>query len=172
MYVRPSRLRQRRVPASLGASCRRRLLLVEPDNLMRWSLVAYLSRWFDVTSTDSIEAARQLLENQKLEAIVVSDAISSQAAAELEAQAIRRHPGARLVRTVTGVSDSAAGLGEHGASSARRTRVSPVTTRRAPCSVTHNTAAMLGTWSTLEKPFDLAELALLLGVSATDLPPL
>ncbi len=172
VYVRSSKPRRRRLPATIGVSGRRRVLLVEPDNLMRWSLVAYLSRWFDVTSTDSIESARQLLDTQQLEAVVVSDAISSHGAAELEAHAVRNQPGVRLVRTVTGVADSGGGSADQGTGGPRRVHAPRAVTRRRPCCGNHNKAAMLGTWSTLEKPFDLAELALLLGVSATDLPPL
>jgi len=79
-----------------------RVLVVEPEALVRWSLVTYLARWFDVLSADSRSAADRILDDQQVDAIVVSDDLSDHAAEDVEAHARSRNPAARVIRTVTG----------------------------------------------------------------------
>ncbi len=110
----------------------RHVLIVEPEELVRWSLVTYLAKWFDVLSTDTQASADRILDDQQIDAVVVSDDLSNRAAEAIAAHARSRNPTARVVRTVT--SPPSNGPQEHD----------------TPC---------------LEKPFKLAEVASLLGVS-------
>ncbi|MBI4717967.1 MAG: hypothetical protein HY763_09205 [Planctomycetes bacterium] len=111
-----------------AADSGRRLLIVEPEPLLRWSLVTYLRRWFEVFAVDSDAAAQRVLDEQSVDAVVVSDQLSDKDVEEIEAHARSRNTGTRVVRTVI----------------SRREGVTP--------------------W--IEKPFDLAELAVLLGIPA------
>jgi DNA-binding NtrC family response regulator len=86
-----------------------RVLVVEPEALVRWSLVTYLARWFDVLSADSRSAADKILDDQQVDAVVVSDDLSDRAVEDVEAHARSRNPDTRVIRTVTGPpSDKAA----------------------------------------------------------------
>lgn len=107
------------------------LLIVEPEALVRWSLVTYLGKWFVVYSADSRTGADRVLDDHRIDALVVSDDLSDRAAKDIEAHARSRNSSVRVVRTVTNPSD-----GEE-----------PVPD--TPC---------------VEKPFELSELASLLGV--------
>ena len=71
---------------------------------MRWSLVTYLARWFEVLSADSRLAADRILDAQKVDAVVVSADLSDRAAEDVEAHARAQNPAARVVRTITGPS--------------------------------------------------------------------
>ena len=112
-------------------SAARRLLIVEPEALVRWSLVTYLTKWFDVFTADSRATADHILDDQLIDAVVVSDDLSDRAPEEIEARARSRNPAARVVRTIT---DSP---GEE------------LPSQKTP---------------RLEKPFELSELAMLLGI--------
>ena len=79
-----------------------RVLIVEPEALVRWSLVTYLSKWFEVLAADSRSVADRILDDQQIDAIVVSDDLSDRAAECVEAHARLRNPATRVVRTVTG----------------------------------------------------------------------
>lgn len=107
------------------------LLVVEPEELVRWSLVTYLAKWFDVFSADSRAAADRILDDHRVDAVVVSDDLSDRAAEVIEERARSKNPSVRVVRTVT--------------------------------SPPAGDAAALDTLC-LEKPFQLSELANLLGV--------
>ena len=78
------------------------VLVVEPEDLVRWSLVTYLGKWFDVCSADSGSVAERILDDRKVDAVVLSDDLSDQAAEDVEAHARARNPAARVVRTVSG----------------------------------------------------------------------
>jgi len=82
-----------------------RLLIVEPEPLLRWSLVTYLSRWFEVFPAESESAADRLLDEQPMDAVVVSDQLPNHQAEEIEAHARSRNAAARVIRTVTTVDD-------------------------------------------------------------------
>lgn len=77
-----------------------RLLIVEPDDLIRWSITTYLSDWFEVYSTDSSDQAESLLRERSMTALVLSDELSEQAADRLRDRARDRSPNVRIVHTV------------------------------------------------------------------------
>ncbi len=107
------------------------LLIVEPESLIRWSLVTYLAKWFTVYAADSGSAADRFLDEHRIDAAVVSDDLPCGVGEEIEARALSLNSSVRLVCTVTNPP------GEK------------TCTRTTKC---------------LEKPFELAELANLLGV--------
>ena len=80
----------------------RHVLIVEPEELVRWSLVTYLGKWFEVFSADSRTLADRILEERQIDAVVVSDDLSDRAAEAIAAHARSRNPAARVVRTLTG----------------------------------------------------------------------
>lgn len=79
----------------------RRLLIVEPEELVRWSLVTYLGRWFVAFSADSPAVADQILDEQAIDAVVISDDLSNQAGEEIAARARRRNPHVQVIWTLT-----------------------------------------------------------------------
>lgn len=108
------------------------LLLLEPEGLLRWSIVTYLGRWFRVLSTDSPEGAARVLDEYAVDGVVVSDNVPRETR-EIVTRAVRaRNTAARVVRTVTAIPSNG-GNGD-------------------------------GTVY-LEKPFDLALLARLMGAA-------
>ena len=111
------------------------LLVVETETLVRWSLVTYLARWFVAYSADSRASAFDLLDDHRIDAVVVSDDLSDRAAEDIETHARLQNPGVRVVRIFTDLPR----------------RNEPATSTRC-----------------VEKPFELAKLADLLGVG--DLP--
>lgn len=115
-----------------------RVLILEPDELARWSLSTYLRRWFDTRVAGSLDEAVDLLGTFAVDALIVSGEVDPTGLDRIEVAAQKRSPDALMIRTVTRVSDTSGG----GASR----------------------------WVELEKPFDLAALAELLGVAATPSP--
>lgn len=104
-----------------------RVLIVEPEPLLRWSMSTYLSRWFEVFPTDDDAAAERVLGEHAVDALIVSDQLPREEAADLEAHARTLNTDARIVRTVT----------------TRENGLTP---------------------ACIEKPFELAALARMLGV--------
>jgi len=82
----------------------RHLLIVEPEELVRWSLVTYMAKWFAVDSVDSRAGADRILDERRIDAVVVSDDLSDQAAEAIETHARSRNPSVCVVRTVTNPS--------------------------------------------------------------------
>ena len=78
----------------------RSLLVVEPERLLRWSLVTYLSRWFNVFPAESRVDADQLLDAERIDAVVVSDELEDGGADAIEQHAVQRNPVARVVHIV------------------------------------------------------------------------
>ncbi len=107
------------------------LLVVEPEALLRWSLVTYLGQWFEVLSAETKPAADRILDEHKVDAVVVSDELSDSTMQALEAHARSRNAATRVIRTVT------------------TERAWPTLPKETRC---------------IEKPFELAKLAELLGV--------
>ena len=105
----------------------RRLLIVEPEPLLRWSLAKYLSKWFEVFPVDSVAPADRVLDQQPIDAVVVSDQLPDRRAQSIENHARSRNAATCVIHTVT-------------------TRV-------------------VGSAKCIEKPFELARLATLLGVN-------
>ncbi|TWT40940.1 hypothetical protein RAS1_36280 [Phycisphaerae bacterium RAS1] len=122
-------------PASRARASR--VLILEPDALSRWSLSAYLRRWFDARVTASPEEAVALLGTFAVDALIVSDEVDADALRRIESIVRRRSPGAVMIRTVTHLSESPGDVAG---------------------------------WLELEKPFNLARLAELLGVAAPGSP--
>lgn len=113
------------------ASRAENLLVVEPEELVRWSLVTYLGRWFAVFAPTSGASAESILEERRIDAVIVSDDLAGQAAERIAALARSRNPSVKIVRTLSGPGSGNAPPGDE---------------------------------MCLEKPFDLSELAALLGV--------
>lgn len=79
----------------------REVLIVEPEDLIRWSLVTYLRPRFQVHSAESKGTADKILEEHTIDVLIVSDDLSNQAADEIEHHAHSRNPSAQVVRLVT-----------------------------------------------------------------------
>jgi DNA-binding NtrC family response regulator len=86
---------------------RRRLLIVEPDRLTRWSIEQYLRSGFDVESADSAAAAQGPLDSGRFDAIVIADDLPDGGADNVEQRARSRNPDVATVRTTTHVSEAA-----------------------------------------------------------------
>ena len=80
------------------------LLVVEPEALLRWSLATYLSKWFDVFPTDTGESADRILEDHRIDALVVSDQLPAESLDALESHARSCNAATRVVRTVTSLN--------------------------------------------------------------------
>lgn len=107
------------------------VLVVEPDPLTQWSLRTYLSKWFSIHSTSSLDAARHVLETHPVDVLVVADELPATALASLEECAHSFNACVRVVRTVARL-DEMRGLD--------------------------------ASFEYIEKPFQLADLARLLGI--------
>lgn len=87
-----------------------RLLIVEPQTLLRWSLAAYLRRWFDVLLADGEGGAEIILKEQPVDALIVAHELPDCAADRIEKRARSQKPEVMVVRTVvdptSGVSTS------------------------------------------------------------------
>jgi hypothetical protein len=75
--------------------------VVEPENLVRWSLATYLARWFSVDCVDCTAKADRILEESPVDAIVVSDDLTGDAVRAIEARARSGNPNVRVVHTIT-----------------------------------------------------------------------
>ena len=80
------------------------LLVVEPETLLRWSLATYLSQWFNVFPAETGEAANRILNDHRVDALVVSDQLSTDTLDALEGHARSRNSSTRVVRTVTSLN--------------------------------------------------------------------
>lgn len=49
------------------------MLVIEPDPLLRWSLVNYLGRFFHVLAVDSPRRGSQLVQKTRIDALIASD---------------------------------------------------------------------------------------------------
>lgn len=114
-----------------------RLLVVEPEALLRWSLATYLSKWFDVFPTDSRVTALRILDDHRVDGAVISDQLAPGSAPAITSRLQLRNPSATIVYTVISAETSAV---------EDRVRLQ------------------------IEKPFQLADLAALLGVGVRDDP--
>ena len=111
------------------------LLIVEPQALLKWSLVKYLSRWFEILVADNEGDAQRFLDEHHISAVVVSDELPEHTVRRIEARAKASNPEVQLVRTVADTALS-------------QDNLDPDDT--AFC---------------LEKPFALSKMAELLGIS-------
>lgn len=79
----------------------RKLLIVDPDRLTRWSVETYLGETFEVLSAPSVAEALEVLDRQSVEAIVVSDDLPDGGADKVEEQARSRNSAVMAVRTIS-----------------------------------------------------------------------
>ena len=87
-----------------GEMQRPRLLIVEPEDLLRWSLTTYLGRWFDVVPVESTRAAAEVLEVHPFAAVVTSDELPDDELVHIETEARSRNRTTKLIRTVTNLA--------------------------------------------------------------------
>lgn len=85
----------------MQAADRRQLLLVEPNDLTRWALSAYLERWFHLISVESAERAEPILARGRVDAIVISDDVPTPALHDLERHAREANQDVRIVHTIS-----------------------------------------------------------------------
>ena len=99
----PTTRSKRNAPMSSVASAPpvRAVLIVEPEALLRWSLVTYLGRWFRVFTADSVSAADHLIDDQSVDAAVLSDDLPGSGTDQIECHLRIRNPNACVVRTST-----------------------------------------------------------------------
>lgn len=90
---------------------RRRLLIVEPDRLTRWSIKAYFDTLFDVGVAESAVSVYKLLAESPADAIVVADNLPNGDADAIESRARSCNESVLIVRTVTTATET----GAHGA---------------------------------------------------------
>jgi len=83
------------------------LLVVEPDALLRWSLVTYFSKWFNVFAVATTDAGNDILREESINAIIVSDAAELPAAQRMERLARDYNPTVLIVRVVTSARSAA-----------------------------------------------------------------
>lgn len=116
-----------------------RLLIIEPQPLLRWSLTTYLGRWFDVSPTATVEAAREILQSEKVNALVFSDDLPADEKEEIRTLLALAENGPSIICTTTELGGTRGVLG--GTRWASQDGIIRV-----------------------EKPFELRRLAILLGV--------
>lgn len=80
---------------------RLRLILAEPEHLLRWSLTEYLNRWFEVIVVHSLAEACDVMDHDRVDAAVVSDAWPTASVEQLETRLHKANDRAPFVRLVT-----------------------------------------------------------------------
>ncbi len=84
------------------------LLVVEPDSLLRWSLLTYFGPRFEVRAVRTAEAGGAVLEDEGASAVVVSDAVAPLDVVKLERRALSLNPDVRIIRVVTSLRSAPA----------------------------------------------------------------
>lgn len=77
------------------------LLVVEPDALLRWSLVTYFNKWFNVFAVATPDAGVEILDDASINALIVSDVLNASEVQRMERMACDRNPAVRIIRVVT-----------------------------------------------------------------------
>lgn len=77
------------------------VLIVEPEELVRWSLVTYLSRSFSVFTANSKDAAIRVLSEQDVDAVVIADDVTVSVGMDIESFAQNRNVDVRVVWTLS-----------------------------------------------------------------------
>lgn len=85
----------------------RRLLIVEPDLLTRWSLQTYFGRWFEVRTAAEANQGSRVVERWPVDALIVADDLSPAGARDIEATARRGNPAVRVLHTIARTADDA-----------------------------------------------------------------
>jgi len=83
------------------------LLVVEPDALLRWSLVTYFRNWFNVFAVATTGAGNEVIQEETINALVVSDELDLAAAQRMERLAYDHNPAVCIVRVVTSARSAA-----------------------------------------------------------------
>lgn len=86
----------------------RRLLVVDPDPLTRWSLSSYLNRWFDVTALATVDAAGRVLHERDFDALVVSDQFGETTLCALERDGRANNRQLAIIEMVTDLDSATA----------------------------------------------------------------
>lgn len=84
---------------------RRFLLLIDADPLLRWSIVTYLRKAFDIHVAETLQDGRRLLMQQRFDAVVLSNEYGAKAIRELESLAKRQNEQVTIVRLITGAEE-------------------------------------------------------------------
>jgi DNA-binding response OmpR family regulator len=100
---------QASTPAAPPESAIGRVLVVEPDQLTRWSLHTYLSRWFEVVAVAGTEGPPRA-DERPFDALVLSDRVARDLARALLRQSRLENPDLLAVLLVTGDREPAADL--------------------------------------------------------------
>lgn len=88
-----------------ASELRGRVLIVEPDELLRWSMESYLRRWFEVRGVRDTGEAEHVLEAGALHALIVSDGFTRRQTESLQEHARTKNPQVRIICTVSDVPD-------------------------------------------------------------------
>jgi len=83
------------------------LLVVEPDALLRWSLVTYFSKWFNVFAVATTDAGVEILDEESINAVIVSDVFDASEVQRMERMACDCNPAVRIIRVVTSLRSAA-----------------------------------------------------------------
>ncbi len=83
------------------------LLVVEPDALLRWSLVTYFSKWFNVFAVATTDASVEILDAESINALIVSDVLDASEVQRMERMACDCNPAVRIIRVVTSLGAAA-----------------------------------------------------------------
>ena len=82
-----------------------RLLVIEPDPLLRWSLTTYFSRWYEVCEAQDEAVAQGVIQQGGIDALIVADALGD-AANRLVTSAKEGNAVVAVIRTVTRLPDA------------------------------------------------------------------
>lgn len=108
-------------PGADAASEKPIAVVVDPDQLMRWSLQSYLGRWYDVRLARTAWEGCAMIDEMpagRLGLAIVADGLSDAPADEVIHKVQAHSPRARIVQTVTQPT-RADGLSEHSVSRVR-----------------------------------------------------
>lgn len=80
------------------------LLVVDPDNLLRWSVQTYFARWYDVRATSEVDEAMRWLGDGGCHALIVSEDLTAADLSGLEKAARAKDPQTLIVHMGTRLS--------------------------------------------------------------------
>lgn len=142
---------QRNSKECVSAVCRAgrpRILVVESDALLRWSIVTYLKLWFDVILCDCAAAAKEWLARTDVDAVIISiDQLGITSETSPATWATR---GARPITTIVTCTGTES--------------MEPQRRRRRSHGDTRKHLPQTRSVYYLEKPFPLSDLAAALGI--------
>jgi len=106
MALYPRKLQSRSpveaMPAGAAGQRVKSLLIVEPEALLRWSLSTYLKRWFSVEVVDSRTAAEEVLDHERVDAVILSADLPGGDAEALASHARGCNPEVCVICTFSG----------------------------------------------------------------------